>query len=252
MAAFKVGVHIRPQHTSVEAMRTAWKAADDLGVDSITVWDHFYPLTGDSGGTHFECWSLLAALACDTRQAQVGSLVSAIGYRNPDLLADIARTVDHLSGGRLILGIGAGNSERDHLAYGMPWGPPGERLRSLRAGVERIKARMSQLNPPPQGKLPIMIAGGGEQVTLRLVAEYADMSNTPGPPDTLRHKNQVIDEWCSKIGRNPAEVERTTNIPTSAVERIDEFVEAGAQRLQIQLDHPFDMAPVEAALKRRG
>jgi probable F420-dependent oxidoreductase len=252
MAAFKLGVHIRPQHTTVEAMRTAWKAADDLGVDSITVWDHFYPLTGDPGGTHFECWSLLAALACDTRHAQLGSLVSAIGYRNPDLLADIARTVDHLSGGRLILGIGAGNSERDHLAYGLAWGPPGDRLRALRVGVVRIKVRLSQLNPPPQGKLPIMIAGGGEQVTLRLVAEYADMSNTPGAPDVLRHKNQVIDEWCSKVGRNPAEIERTSNIPTSAVERISEFVEAGAQRLQIQLDHPFDMAPVEAALKRRG
>jgi probable F420-dependent oxidoreductase len=252
MAAFKVGVHIRPQHTSVEAMRSAWKAADDLGVDSITIWDHFYPLTGDAGGTHFECWSLLAALACDTRRAQIGSLVSAIGYRNPDLLADIARTVDHLSGGRLVLGLGAGNSERDHLAYGLPWGPPAERLRTLRDGVVRIKARLGQLNPPPQGRLPIMIAGGGEQVTLRLVAEYADMSNTPGQPDVLRHKNQVIDEWCSKVGRSPAEIERTTNIPASAVERIHEFVEAGAQRLQIQLDHPFDMALVEEALKHRG
>jgi len=78
------------------------------------------------------------------------------------------------------------------------------------------------------------------------------MSNTPGPPDVLRHKNKVIDEWCTKVGRDPAEIERTTNIPISAVERIHEFVEAGAQRLQIQLDHPFDMAPVEEALKHRG
>src|SRR5438132_4554944 len=251
MAAFKLGVHIRPQHTTVRALREAWKSADALGVDSITTWDHFYPLTGDPGGTHFECWSLLAAMAVDTSRAQIGAIVSAIGYRNPDLLADMARTVDHLSGGRLILGIGAGNAERDHQAYGYPWGTPAERLRDLRTGLRRIKARLGQLNPAPVGTLPILIGGGGEQVTLRLVAEYADMSNTPGAPDVLRHKNLVIDEWCARVGRNPAEIERTTNIPTSAVQRIHEFVEAGAQRLQIQLDHPFDMAPVEEALKRR-
>ncbi len=84
------------------------------------------------------------------------------------------------------------------------------------------------------------------------MAEYADMSNTPGAPDVLRHKNQVIDEWCARVGRDPGQIERTTNIPVTAVERIPEFVEAGAQRLQIQLDHPFDMKPVEQALKQRG
>ena len=252
MAAFKVGVHIRPQHTSVQAMRDAWRAADGMGVDSITLWDHFYPLSGDPGGTHFECWSLLAAMACDTRHAQIGAIVSAIGYRNPDLLADMARTVDHLSGGRLILGLGAGNSERDHQEYGFEYGTPGERLRSLREGIKRIKRRLERLNPRPQGRLPLLIGGGGEQVTLRLVAEYADMSNTPGAPDVLRHKNQVIDDWCSRVGRKPAEIERTSNIPVGAIDRMQEYVDAGAQRLQIQLDHPFDLGPVEAALKQRG
>src|SRR5438105_158160 len=163
MAAFKLGVHIRPQHTSVRALREAWKSADSLGVDSITTWDHFAPLTGDPAGAHFECWSLLAAMAVDTSRAQIGSLVSAIAYRNPDLLADIARTVDHLSGGRLILGVGAGNSERDHNAYGLPWGPPGERLRWLRDGVQRLKTRLALLNPAPIGPMPLMIAGGGEK-----------------------------------------------------------------------------------------
>jgi probable F420-dependent oxidoreductase len=232
-------------------MRDAWRAADALGVDSITTWDHFAPLTGDPGGPHFECWSLLAAMAVDTSRAQIGSLVSAIGYRNPDLLADIARTVDHLSGGRLILGIGAGNSERDHREYQLAWGTPGERLHALRDGVQRVKTRLALLNPAAVGSLPILIAGGGEQMTLRLVARYADMSNTPGTPDVLRHKNAVIDKYCEEIGRNPAEIERTCNIAVGAVDRIHEWVEAGAQRLQIQLDHPFDLAPVEAALRLR-
>jgi probable F420-dependent oxidoreductase len=252
VTAFKVGVHIRPQHTTIEALRAAWTGADAMGVDSISIWDHFYPLTGDPAGTHFECWSLLAAMACDTRQAQIGAIVCAIGYRNPDLLADIARTVDHLSGGRLFLGLGAGNSERDHQEYGLTWGKPGQRLVELRAALPRIKDRLAKLNPPPVGRVPILIGGGGEQVTLKLVAQHADMSNTPGPPDVLRHKNQVIDDWCARVGRNPAEIERTTNIPVTAIDRMPEFVEAGAQRLQIQLDHPFDLKPVEQALRQRG
>jgi probable F420-dependent oxidoreductase len=252
MANFKIGVHIRPQHTTMSALRAAWTSADALGIDSITTWDHFHPLTGDQGGAHFECWTLLAAMACDTQHAQIGAIVSAIAYRNPDLLADMARTVDHLSGGRLILGLGAGNSERDHIEFGYAWGTPGERLRALRDGLVRVKARLPKLNPPPLGRLPILIGGGGERVTLRLVAEFADMSNVGGSPDDVRRKNQVIDEWCARVGRPPQAIERTSNIPAVAVERVHQFVEAGAQRLQIQLDHPFDLTPVETALRLRG
>ena len=251
MPRLKIGIHLRPQHTTVEALRAAWKGADALGVDSISVWDHFHPLSGDPDGAHFECWSLLAAMAADTRQALIGPIVSAIAYRNPDLLVDMARTVDHVSGGRLFLGLGAGNAERDHQDYGMPYGTPGERLRVLREALPRIKARLGRVNPPPLGRLPILIGGGGERVTLRLVAEHADMSNVGGKPDEVRHKNQVLDEWCRKLGREPSSIERTSNIPAVAVSRLQVYAEAGAQRVHLQLDHPFDLSPVEQALKLR-
>ena len=252
VAPVKIGVHLRPQHTTVQALRTAWQAADALGVDSISVWDHFHPLQGDSSGAHFECWSLLAAMACDTRRAQIGPICSAIRYRNPDLLADMARTVDHLSGGRLFLGLGAGNAEADHRDYGLPWGTPGERLKTLGEAVPRIKQRLRTLNPPPQGRLPILIGGAGERVTLRLVAQFADMSNIGGSANVVKQKHQVLDAWCQRLGRNPAEIERTSNIAVAAIDTMEQYVAAGAQRLHIQLDHPFEMQSVEQALARRA
>jgi probable F420-dependent oxidoreductase len=252
LAHVKIGVHLRPQHTTTEALRSAWKAADALGVDSISVWDHFHPLQGDPGGAHFECWTLLAGMACDTRRAQIGPIVSAVGYRNPDLLADMARTVDHLSGGRLFLGLGAGNSESDHQDYGLPWGTPGQRLKSLAEALPRIKARLARLAPPPIGRLPILIGGVGERVTLRLVAEHAQMANIGGSPEVIKHKNQVLDEWCARLGRDPSEIERTSNIPIAGIDKLEHYLVAGVQRLHVQLDHPFDMRPVEQALEKRA
>jgi probable F420-dependent oxidoreductase len=249
MARFKVGVQLHPQHCEVGDLREAWKAADAMGVDSIWTWDHFYPLYGEPDGAHFEGYTLLAAMAADTSNARFGMLVTCNSYRNPELLADMARTVDHISGGRHILGIGSGWFERDYKEYGYEFGTAPGRLRALGEALPRIKSRLAKLNPGPVGDLPIMIGGGGEKVTLRLVAEHADMHNTFGPPDNYARKNQVIDEWCAKLGRDPKAIERTVAfLDPAEIDRVDEYLEAGADHIILGRSAPFDLAPVQRLL----
>ena len=250
MARFKVGVQLHPQATSVEDLRSAWQAADRMGVDSIWTWDHFYPLYGDPDASHWECWTQLAAMAVDTTQARFGALVTCNSYRNPELLADMARTVDHLSGGRLYLGIGSGWFERDYDEYGYEFGTAPDRLRALEAGLKRIKSRLEKLNPGPVGSLPILIGGSGPKVTLRLVAQYADAWNSFGPPDKYAAKNKLLDEWCEKLGRDPAEVERTVAfLHAGEIDSVDDFLEAGATHIIQGMGHPFDMDPVARLLE---
>ncbi|MGH8999708.1 MAG: LLM class F420-dependent oxidoreductase [Acidimicrobiia bacterium] len=251
MSRFAVGIQLWPQHTTMEELRAAWKAADAAGVDSIWVWDHFYPLSGDDSGPHFEGWSVLAAMAADTSNARLGTLVTSIGYRNPDLLADMARTVDQVSGGRCYLGVGAGWFERDYAAYGYDFGTPASRLADLEAGLPRIAERLSQLNPPPAGRLPILVGGGGEKVTLRLVATYADAWNSFPPLDTYAHKMGVLDRWCEKVGRDPNAIERTVALNSAdELERVEEYVKVGATHIIVGLPHPYDMAPVTRLLEQ--
>lgn len=242
----KIGVQIQPQATTVQAMRDAWKRADDLGVDSLWTWDHFYPLFGDPNAEHFECYTLLAAMAADTTHATVGALVTCYSYRNPQLLADMARTIDHISNGRFVLGIGSGWFERDYTEYGYEFGTAPGRLKILQAGLPVIKERLGKLNPGPvNGKIPLMIGGSGEKVTLRLVAEHADQGNMFGPPDNFKKKNDILNEWCAKVGRNPKDIERTVTVRPEELGNVDEFAAAGADHMIVMLSQPFDMSAVE-------
>jgi probable F420-dependent oxidoreductase len=245
----RIGVQLHPQATTVAAVLDAARRAEEAGVDSVWTWDHFFPLYGDPDATHFEGWTLLTGIAMVTSRVRVGHLVVCNSYRNPELLADMARTLDHLAGGRFTLGIGSGWFERDYTEYGYEFGTAPSRLRDLASALPRIAARLAALNPAPVGDLPLLIGGGGEKVTLRLVAEHADAWNGFGPPEAFAHKSAVLDRWCAEVGRDPAAIERTVLIEAEDAGRLEEYVEAGARHVIVGLKDPFDLGPALVLLE---
>ncbi len=227
----RVGVQIQPQHADFDQMRAAWREADELGVDTLFTWDHFYPLYGDADGKHFECLTTLASMAEVTEHAQIGALVTCNSYRNPELLADAHRTIDHISGGRVILGIGAGWFEKDYDQYGYEFGEAPDRLRALSRDLPRIRERLGKLNPAPIGPMPILIGGSGPKVTLRLVAEHAQMWHGFGDVEDYKYKAGLLAEHCAKIGRDPAEIEHTRGVMSGLMDNVDVLHEAGVGQL---------------------
>ena len=212
-------------------LRALWRRLDDAGVDWISVWDHFYEAP-PAGGTvdHFEAVATLGALAADTRRARLGCLVFCVAYRNPGLLAKAAMTIDHISGGRFELGLGAGWHQWEAQAYGYDFPPPGVRLDMLEEAVPVLRSLLTEertthsgrhyradnascLPPPLQARLPIWVGGTGERRTLRIAAMHADGWNAAYvSAGRYRHLNGVLDDHCRSAGRDPATIRRSVNL----------------------------------------
>ncbi|MEQ9164357.1 MAG: LLM class flavin-dependent oxidoreductase, partial [Ilumatobacter fluminis] len=227
----QLGVHIGQQNLSMDELRDVWRRADAAGADWISVWDHLYEAP-PAGGTidHFEAVACLGALAAETTNARLGCLVFYVGYRNPGLLAKAAVTIDHISGGRFELGIGAGWHEWEAAAYGYDFPPVGRRLDMLdeAAGLltsyftndrtthegEYFRASDASMLPGPvRGHMPIWIGGVGEKRTLRMAAQYADGWNAAYvSPAEYRRLNGVLDAHATQLDRDPSTIERSINL----------------------------------------
>ncbi len=230
-ATVKLGANCWNQYTTWADLRAAGIRADRLGFDSLWTWDHLYPIVGDHQGPMFEAWLALAAWAEATERATVGLMVGANTFRNPAVVAKMATTLDHISSGRAVLGIGGAWFETEHRGLGIEFGgSPGERLRWLDEAVHIMRGMLHgerpsgsefyaaeealNLPPPVQAHLPILIGGGGERRTLRTVAKYADACNLGGGVENVKRKDEILRRHCEEVGRDESEIERTAGVGT--------------------------------------
>ena len=241
----RLGVQVQPQHALYPKVRDTVRALDDMGVDVIFNWDHFFPLSGDPDGLHFEAWTELGSWAELTSNAQFGTLVNCNSYRNPDLQADMARTLDHISGGRFIFGTGSGWFERDYDEYGYEFGTAGQRLDALAEALPRIESRWQKLNPAPTRDIPILIGGAGEKKTLRIVANHADIWHTFKSPEQLTHSISVLQEHCDAVGRDINEIEFSNEQPVKSLTVADELHAQGVTLFTLGISGPdYDLGVV--------
>lgn len=217
----RIAAQLHPQHGAYVDLRDAAVESERLGYDVLYTWDHFFPLYGKADGPHFECWSLLSAWAEATDRIELGPLVACNSYRNPELLAEIARTVDHIAGGRVVLGVGSGWFARDYREHGYVYGTAGDRLRQFRADLPRIRRRLAAGNPPPVGPMPLLIGGVGERLTLELVARYADRWHAlfPDRPAELEPKVAALRQWGERVGRDVDEIEWGVGVEPDDLDR---------------------------------
>ncbi|MCC6178069.1 MAG: LLM class F420-dependent oxidoreductase [Chloroflexi bacterium] len=259
------GIKTAPQHTTYQAILDVWREADSIPVfEHAWLFDHFAPIGGDVNGPCLEGWTVLAALAGQTSRLRLGLMVTGNTYRHPAVLAKIAATVDEISHGRLDFGIGAGWNVYEHESMGIPLYSPGERIRRLGEACKIVKLLFTQpttdfdgryyhlkdarCEPKPVQKPypPFVIGGSGEQLTLRVVAKYANIWNfISSKPDVFRHKIQVLREHCAEIGRDPSDIvlsiQRNVH-PDDLQHTIDttnRLVEAGATHIILNLRPPY-------------
>ena len=232
MTEVKIGALCWNQYTEWPALLQAGIRADELGYDTLWTWDHLYPIVGDSTGPNYEGWLTLAAWAQATKRIRIGLMVGANTFRAPALTAKMATTLDHISNGRAILGIGGAWFEEEHQDFGFEFGSGfPERLRWLGEALPIMRGMLDGTEPtapgphynsqdtrnlprPIQAHLPICIGGSGEKVTLKLVAKYGDMNNIGGKVEDMARKEEILLGHCATVGRDPSEIERTTGIGT--------------------------------------
>jgi probable F420-dependent oxidoreductase len=242
----RLGVQVAPQHALYPSIRDTVRALEDVGVDIVFNWDHFFPLSGDPDGLHYESWTMLAAIAEQTSRVELGALVNCNSYRNADLQADMARTIDHISGGRFIFGTGSGWFEKDYDEYGYEFGTVGERLDALAENLPRIEARWARLNPAPTRHIPVLIGGGGEKKTLKLVAKHADIWHSFSDPETMKRKLGILAEHGAAVGRDVSEIEISTELRSRTEQDADELLALGTTLFTLGITGPdYDLDSVK-------
>ena len=252
----RFSVQTGQQNIEWAELSEAWQRLEELGYDGAWTIDHFLPTgTRDVDGPCLDGWAVLAALAAETKRLRLGTLVTGNLFRNPALLAKTATTIDHISGGRLEFGIGAGNNPREHEAYGWAFPGAGERLDRLDEALHVIRLLWSdedevsfdgehyQLQQAPfrpasvqQPHPPIMVGGGGERRTLRIVAQHADVWNAVGPPSELARKIEVLRQHCNDVGRRFEEIRLTAGTPLIPDAIHERWTERNAQRRGISVE----------------